>query len=99
MNKNPILERVIRTASRAYPDGLVADCHKRPGMPHGDSLALFVALELGEVCAEAKTLPEAYAIASGAMSRAADELREVADAMERSARRTSTAALPGLGNR
>jgi hypothetical protein len=79
------LDRIIEVASEAYPDGLVALYHEELDGNHGDTLAKFVAVELGETFEDGCTGTEsdAFEYAATRMERAIEKLQGVVDALRR----------------
>ena len=77
------LERIIEVADGAYPDRLVSAYHEDPFGNHGDTLAKFVAVELGETFEDAPQGAESYAFeyAAERIDRAIEELRAVSNAL------------------
>jgi hypothetical protein len=73
------LDRLMRAADEAYPDGLVARAHR--GEDTGDTLALFSARELADVHDPDASDTEQAAVACRALEAAIEELQEVRDAL------------------
>ncbi len=74
------LDEIIQVADEAYPDGLVARAHK--GEDAGDTLALFIVRELGDIYDPDASDAEQAAAASGALETAVNELQAVCGALE-----------------
>ena len=84
-----LLSLIIKTASDAYDDGLVEQYwdwkygeHRSSDEP-GDTLAKFIAIELGEVYDPEAERSENLAFAVHAMDNAIEQLQAVRDALDR----------------
>lgn len=78
-----LLTEIIDIASGAYPDGLVKEYALLPDEEHGDTLAKFIAIELGEVYDPNESNLDQLQSAIKAMATARDELAAVAAALEK----------------
>ena len=74
-------DEIVSVASEAYGDGFEIEEAWKTGEPVGDGLATFIAAELGENCAEHKTLFDALDAAIHLMETARDELDGVIEAL------------------
>lgn len=86
------MNRLMRIVNAGYPDGLILRCwDKKNARPldfgAGDTLALFLAREISEVCADETDLQEALECAERAVSAAAYELQELAEHLAMEARK------------
>lgn len=89
--RDPVLNKIIEIASAGYDDGLVGRCwdaRRSAAVDRdcGDTLALFVAREIGDAC-EGEDLVEGLETAARAMSGAAYQMEELAAHLETEARR------------
>jgi hypothetical protein len=79
---NNVLERILNAAAEAYPDPMLIEQYViDPGGDHGDGLAKFIVAEIGDVFLGVEYPNEAIDEVYRALSRAADELRDVAEAV------------------
>jgi len=79
------LQSLIEFVDKVYQngeEGLVGQYHRDPKGDHGDTLAKFIAIELAETFDKDETDDEQFGEAIVAMSRAANDLRNVVDALE-----------------
>lgn len=77
------VDRVIQVADRGYADSLVALAHCR--VDTGDTLALFIAREIGDVFDP----EDPYGTAADALERAREDLANVIYELRREARKGS----------
>lgn len=82
---DPLLP-IIEVANETYGDDLVMNYYKIPIEDFGDTLAKFIAAEVQSVTSPADSTEISMAIAAGAICRAAEQLMNVASALESKAR-------------
>lgn len=76
------IEEIIGIANKAYPDNMIQEAWEEVngGERCGDTLALFIVRELKDAVDEADPEPKQLRDAARAMSKAAQELRDVTGA-------------------
>ena len=74
-------DRLIEIASAAYSDGLIELYHKEPDGDHGDTLAKFIVLELGDIYSPEVTDETNLAEAVRVMDSAIRQLEAVRDTL------------------
>lgn len=92
ISKQKLLNKVIQLASEGYADGILEeywDSNEARAVDSdaGDTLALFLAREISDVCANKTDLQEALECAERAVSAAAYELQELAEHLAMEARK------------
>ena len=85
------MNRLIEIAAEGYADGIIASYwndeeSRAVDTDAGDTLALFLAREISEVCEGEPTLLRMLAVAEIAVSGAAYELQELAEHLAEAAR-------------
>lgn len=77
------LEKIIKAADEAYPDGLVKAYHDEPEGKFGDTLAKFIAIELAETNDPERDEEAQFRDAINVMESAHHQIKEVINALYR----------------
>lgn len=101
LDEDDITVQVIKVANEAYGDDLVMNYHKIPIEDFGDTLAKFIAAEIGSIADSGDDMHNACVAASIALDRAAEQLESVSSALTSKARELLSPerveGLPSLG--